>query len=712
MSAKIENDRFTITKNEDTLILTDKKTQKARILEPKDIDYVIDDNQRIRDSNVIDNYFRLKDDKSELRFNTKKADYVAEYKEAEKYTNKKYQDSVDDFLSKWNFSKEELDNLASVPDESTIRKFETRTEEEKKTIANDFRLMKKALLEERKITTDPFTYLKAYFKNYVSVEEMESLARLKIDDYLHNRAFYSNDYEYDKLKGSELKSLKDIKDLKVDYFGHINIDLLENFTKRIKLIKDTVDDVLEIDDNPETENINFKYCIGIISKPEDLDIYAKEKKSKKKEEAKPAEDTKIEMKPIEIKEVKEVKPIEKVKEIKEEIIPIEEVKEIKPIKEDKDYHSTKEENPFGSITFNFEDLTRENETAWQTWSIDSKFEDYLKTLPNNIETLLDYYDNLKQSILPIIFSNNSKFTSKEPPKTIQDFTRETIDISSITAEEIKNKIKTLFMYVPPDIQLMYTKKGKGEFGGKPGITSDKITAYMTIDNKIIHNIEKNISSLMRKYSHDEYTAKDFIDDIAKDGIEAFNDPIRIHVIDKVCKNYRGVEPFLFYINVYWKSPVKRSISFSSPNYTIKTGDTFVQSQLTRWGPMNENGNKLKNKFIDIIKALIKNPKEGLGRLASGWTDDTLTRIDNVMTQLRGSGNIASGWTDDTLTRIENIMNVLKGSGRIASGWTDDTLTRIENIMTQLRGSGRLKNNASGWTDDTLTRIENIMNLLK
>ena len=65
MSSKIENDRFAITKNEDTLILTDKKTQKSRVLEPEDIDYVIDDNQKMRDSNVIDNYFRLKDDKSD-----------------------------------------------------------------------------------------------------------------------------------------------------------------------------------------------------------------------------------------------------------------------------------------------------------------------------------------------------------------------------------------------------------------------------------------------------------------------------------------------------------------------------------------------------------------------------------------------------------------------------------------------------------------------
>jgi ribosome assembly protein YihI (activator of Der GTPase) len=692
MSVGIENDRYKITKNEDKLILTDKKTQKARILEPNDIDYVIDDNQKIRDSNVIENYFRLKDDKSELKFNTKKADYVSEYKEAEKYTNKKYQDSVEDFLSKWNFSKEELDNLASVPDESTIRKFETRTDEEKKSIANDFRLMKKTLLEERKITTDPFTYLKAYFKNYVSVEEMESLAKLKIDDYLHNRAFYSNDYEYDKVKSLEVKSLKDLKDNKVDYFGHINLDLLDNFSKRMKVIKDNAKEILEIDDNPEAKNINFKYNIGIITNPDDLDIYKKEKKRRETKEVK----VETPMKPTVITK-EETKPIEP------SFIDIDKISKVEPIPIDDDNM----EPPM----IDFEDVSKENTKAWATWKLDPAVEKYYDAVPDQLEGVLKYYDYFKKNIIPVILQNNNKFSTIDPPKALQGLMSEKIDASTVKTKDIIEKIKALLTYVPPETQQEFIRSSKGFVGGKDGIVSDKITAYMIIENKIIHGIEKNISSLMRKYSHDEYTAKEFIDEIAENGIEAFSDPIRIHVVDKICKNYRGLEPYLFFINVYWKSPVKRNISFNTPNFTIKTGDTFNKSTLTRWGPMNENGDKLKEKFINIIEALSKNPKLGVGRLGVGWTDDTLTRIDNIMTQLRGSGSMnqeASGWTDDTLTRIESIMTQLKGSGNYASGWTDDTLTRIESIMTQLRG---LKNNASGWTDDTLTRIESIIHHL-
>lgn len=529
MSVGIENDRYKITKNEDKLILTDKKTQKARILEPNDIDYVIDDNQKIRDSSVIENYFRLKDDKSELRFNTKKADYVSEYKEAEKYTNKKYQDSVEDFLSKWNFSKEELDNLASVPDESTIRKFETRTDEEKKSIANDFRLMKKTLLEERKITTDPFTYLKAYFKNYVSVEEMESLAKLKIDDYLHNRAFYSNDYEYDKIKSLEVKSLKDLKDNKVDYFGHINLDLLDNFSKRMKVIKDNAKEILEIDDNPEAKNINFKYNIGIITNPEDLDIYKKEKKRRETKEVK----VETPIKPIMKEEIKPIEP---------SLIDIDKLSKVEPIPIDDDNLEPPK--------VNFEDVSKDNTKAWATWKLDPEVEKYYDSVPDNLEGVLKYYDYFKQNIIPIILQNNSKFSSQDPPKALQVLMSERIDASAVKTKDIIDKIKTLLTYVPPETQLEFIKSSKGFVGGKDGIVSDKITAYMIIENKIIHGIEKNISSLMRKYSHDEYTAKEFIDEIAENGIEAFSDPIRIHVVDKICKNYRGLEPYLFFINVY------------------------------------------------------------------------------------------------------------------------------------------------------------------
>ena len=48
----IENSRYSLSKNGDILILTDKKTLKSRNLDIDDIDYVIDDNQKFRDTNI------------------------------------------------------------------------------------------------------------------------------------------------------------------------------------------------------------------------------------------------------------------------------------------------------------------------------------------------------------------------------------------------------------------------------------------------------------------------------------------------------------------------------------------------------------------------------------------------------------------------------------------------------------------------------------
>ena len=94
----IQNDRYKITKNNDTLILTNKKTLKTRVLTPEDIDYVIDDNQHIRDTNIIENYFRLKDEPYTPILQTKQADYVKEYKDAEKLYNTKYEDIIENFI--------------------------------------------------------------------------------------------------------------------------------------------------------------------------------------------------------------------------------------------------------------------------------------------------------------------------------------------------------------------------------------------------------------------------------------------------------------------------------------------------------------------------------------------------------------------------------------------------------------------------------------
>lgn len=243
----LENSRYKITKNENKLMLTDKKTLKSRILDVDDIDYVIDDNQKLRDSNIIENYFKLKEEPYEPKMMTKTADYVKEYKEAEKlYSNIKYEDIIDNFVKKHNLTEFEIDALASVPDLSSIRGF-SRTEEDKKTILNDFKNLQKALTEDKKIPTDVFTYLKAYFKNYAIAHKLllEYDPNETVYDFINNKNFYKNNVQYEVIKSKtdeDIKSLKDLYDMEIKTLYNINLDYLNNLLNKFNLILQKLDE--------------------------------------------------------------------------------------------------------------------------------------------------------------------------------------------------------------------------------------------------------------------------------------------------------------------------------------------------------------------------------------------------------------------------------------------------------------------------------------
>lgn len=230
----LENTKYKLIKNEDKLILTDKKTLKSRVLEIDDIDYVVDDNQRLRDPNVIENYFRLKDEPYEPKMMTKTADYVKEQKEAEKlYSPMKYEDLIDEFIKKYNITKMEIEKFSQVPDESTIKKLYGRTEEEKKTMINDFKILKKKLTENKNLGADIFTYLKSYFSNYsYNTALMDLYDKMSFDVYIKDKSFYKDKEDYEKIKNEDIKSLQDLFDKGINYFGGINLKFLNNLLNK------------------------------------------------------------------------------------------------------------------------------------------------------------------------------------------------------------------------------------------------------------------------------------------------------------------------------------------------------------------------------------------------------------------------------------------------------------------------------------------------
>ena len=264
----LENTKYKLIKNEDKLILTDKKTLKSRVLDIEDIDYVVDDNQRLRDASVIENYFRLKDEPYEQKIMTKTADYKKEQKEAEKYGIKNYIDIIENFIKKYNFTENELHALAAIPDETSIRKFNNRGDADKRAIMNDFKVLKKELNEDKKIT-DTFTYLKAYFKNYKETHfniPNEKSTTILIN-YLKDPKHYSAQ-DYNKIKDRDIQDLYDIYRSNVEKFDKIDLNLLNNWVNRITRIYRLAEH------EKENKYLEIKYYPLISNNQNEINLFA------------------------------------------------------------------------------------------------------------------------------------------------------------------------------------------------------------------------------------------------------------------------------------------------------------------------------------------------------------------------------------------------------------------------------------------------------
>ena len=282
MSNSLENETYKLTKNGDSLILTNKKTQKTRVLEIDDANYVFDDNNHFRDSNIIENYFKLKEEQYTPTLQTKTADYKTEYKEAENLYISKYEDIIKRFIKKFNLSLDEIENLSKIPDDTTIKKF-YRTEEQKKEIINSFKLMKKELKEDKKIETDPFTYLKSYFKDYYDTKKVIKFTDIPINDFIKNKEKYTTEEDYEKIKNKKIKSLDDLVKSGIKQFS--NIDLLQLVKYLVKLSNiwtivtnfNTNTISLKNINQPEYISKSLKYWWCITMNPQDGGITGGEK---------------------------------------------------------------------------------------------------------------------------------------------------------------------------------------------------------------------------------------------------------------------------------------------------------------------------------------------------------------------------------------------------------------------------------------------------
>lgn len=700
----LENTKYKLIKNEDKLILTDKKTLKARVLDVDDIDYVVDDNQRLRDPNVIENYFRLKDEPYEQKIMTKTADYVKEQKEAEKlYSQMKYEDLIDEFIKKYAMTKQEIEKLALIPDESTFKKLTSRTEDDKKAMINDFKILKKKLTENKNLGTDIFTYLKTYFDNYqYNLDLIDLYEHTNINDYIKKKVFYNDNDTYQRvLKMDNLNSLKDLRNKGIETFGNIKLNLLHNVISKFKKIKEVYDgkkDYCKLNNPPPAfASVNsLAFNLNLIPNIESdknegegggvvEDLLETFNKLKKKDDG-------------EYQLFNDCTSIGSFDTYRQQML--DGIAEL-----NKKGHQISDELIF---------LVNGIENK-ETYDAFRKLKNEDIKINEELNEMAENYDDESDEI--VIIDKSKPIEKKEekpiePPKKIEEEEPK-------TAEELRKKHPE---YFEQDVDASAKNIEDILEENKLDLSTHK--AYLSIYNPIISTLLKRINRI-EKINGNYTTMSDLIDKITSEGLNYFDTTVKIQIVIDLINSLKNGKYAYILKAYFWIAHGKsRNITFTKGTANIYTSGyqkQVNQTTLTSGIRTNEEThNFIAFVCVPIINIVIKSIETAGEYLKSsissksgnnvgyGWTDKTLTRIEKITDTLReyGSGrlNTSAGWTDKALTRIEKITDTLKEYG---SGKVNPALLRVMD-----RTSTGLFNVSAGWTDKTLTRIEKINDSLK
>lgn len=259
--------RYVLSKDNDKIILTDTKTGKKRTLTLDDIDYVVDDNQKLRDENTISTYFRLKEEDFKPKTVTKKANLVQEYKEAKKY-DKSDIDKTDpmlDFINKFELTSIERTALAQMPYKETIRKF-NRPEGEKNVMSNDFQRVTERIIEKGIKNTEE------YIKNYLNKYNNEH--PFLFDDLFLQSNYYKNTADYEKIKkyledGNHIKNLEDLFKQGINVFANIQLGCLNQLFTNYQNVKNFLNEPwlekYKLSTDIENDNQNWYITYSLLN---------------------------------------------------------------------------------------------------------------------------------------------------------------------------------------------------------------------------------------------------------------------------------------------------------------------------------------------------------------------------------------------------------------------------------------------------------------
>ena len=583
---------FSLTKVNNKIILNDIKHDKKYQIDIDEIDYIVGDDNKLRNDSIIERFIELRENKDKpIKMVSKEADLKKEYKEAERKNISNVGMLIDKFIEKYNLSAYDLKILADIPDDVGIRKLK-KNDIITRNMMYDLRDLKKKIKEEDQTIADSFNYMKSYLSSY-------------------NRTLSKTDKEL----------LEFIRN--PDNYEGIWKEKCDRYNDFIEVINSGCPRVGTIKLNIITRHRNFFEAVLNVKNDTKLDFWNNDK-------------------------IDLIKGLFSPDTLNKNI-----------------YYGT--------------DLTKE-----------SKYFCGVQISSNYITALFEKFDEFSREQIKNILTLEDKdfYIKYNNIMALGDITS-TINLSSINTAYL------------------------GGFGSD--ITKKKT---MTITNPTFNPIKENNKLFNKKHFY-SYTV---------------DETMKMHDLNE---EKDTIQEQLSNLNDKMKKIEKKKIKTKEDKKTLeKQREEYDKLQKTldekkdNLKKLNKNDNVKNeeiygqlygiNSIIGLSTAYKKSNGMGSDKFnpsASGWTDTTLTRIDNILETLRNSsGRLYMGRGPDFIQN--NPGNLYCLNNRECSGWTDTTLTRIDNILETLKKCSGFKKgirfnpSASGWTDTTLTRIDNIIETLK
>lgn len=622
---------YELSANNDNVILFDKRNQKHYVLDTEDVDQLVDNDNKLRSDEIIEKYLKFKNEPVVVHQQLKNADIKAEYEAMrELYEPKVSTQIIDNFINKFKLSNDELRKLEAFPDSKTIDTF-NRTEVEKNNMKKEFKLMFEGLKKDINIKTDPFLYLKFYFGTKIiksdNVFIQQQLGNLLKEPWKYADQNYITPEEIENLKRhSPYKNLASlVYSVRRPVFDGIN------FMKILTLLKIYV----ELKSKYFNNNIGkFRSIFTDYNKNEkylNFNIWSKHKKSGEKKD--------------------KIMSFS----VKNRILYILNIKEIKT-------KDTKEnfKNYLKNITPKIYALIKYlliSDPIENSYKITINLFDGWNGSPDNEVIFTDNYliykiEKVGNEVKQIQIKNkNTYWNDKTFEQTIKDF-KEYVRMSD-TDRNVTNEL----------IDLMNSNDSTQDSDSSDdNYHEDKQEKDPNDTNEIQNKNESKATTVSSTTSNDE-------DESYPKPIKEPSNNNEINVdelnemgekAEKVKRNYEKINNLMYKLEEK-ETPTKYKEIEQTFNDAFENDREKYDKKITKDSDTWYVYNLYKDSDDPSLEA------EGRLKLfSSGWTDKTLTRIDELLTQLKKSSgynirrqHYALGWTDKTLTRIDELLTQLK-----------------------------------------------------